>query len=107
MRLFNDRGSVICAAEITSSIMPGIVKTFESSAEFQLISAPGEKPVDVGGCVNLLTPSRPQIRGTDAMACNSCMIDVESWSFDRTDLAGSVVPAAAGAAAHINQSGAP
>jgi len=87
VRLFNDRGSVICAADISSSVMPGVVKTYESSAEFRPVSDPGDKVVDVGGCVNVLTPSRPQMHGTDAMAANSCMVEAEPWTRDRANLA--------------------
>jgi hypothetical protein len=34
---------------------------------------------DRGGCLNLLTPRRPQIKGTEAMASNSCLVEVERW----------------------------
>ena len=37
VKIFNDRGAVICAADIASMVMPGVVKSYEASAEFQLI----------------------------------------------------------------------
>lgn len=79
IRLFNDRGAVICAADLSSAVMAGVVKTAESSAEFDLIPD-GNGVADRGGCVNLLTPSRPQVQGTDGMAANSCLIQVERWA---------------------------
>jgi trimethylamine-N-oxide reductase (cytochrome c) len=56
----------------------GVVKSFESSAEYQMIEVDGER-VEIGGCLNTLTPSRPQSRGTSSMAPNSCMVQVERW----------------------------
>jgi trimethylamine-N-oxide reductase (cytochrome c) len=29
--------------------------------------------------VNVLTPSRPQMKGTSSMAPNSCLVQVERW----------------------------
>ena len=78
VRVFNDRGAVICAADIVPTIASGVVKTFESCAEF----APYETAqgvVDLGGCVNILTNARPQIIGTDASAPNSCLVEIEPW----------------------------
>ena len=34
---------------------------------------------DLGGCVNILTPSRPIAAKTHSMAPNSCLIEVEPW----------------------------
>ncbi|MBV8145992.1 MAG: hypothetical protein JO184_13390, partial [Gammaproteobacteria bacterium] len=56
----------------------GVVKSFESSAEYQMIEVDGER-VEIGGCLNNLTPSRPQSRGTSSMAPNSCLVQVERW----------------------------
>ena len=35
--------------------------------------------VDRGGCVNVLTPRRPQVKNTDGMASNSCLVEFERW----------------------------
>ena len=35
--------------------------------------------VEIGGCLNILTPDRPQARGTSSMAPNSCLVEVEKW----------------------------
>lgn len=78
VRLYNDRGSVICAALITNRIKPGVVLAYESSAEYAPIGNPGDSP-DRGGCVNTLTNKRFQTEFTNASAPNSCLIQVEPW----------------------------
>ena len=59
-------------------VMPGVVKSYEASAEFQLVEF-GNETVEIGGCLNILTPDRPQTRGTHSMAPNSCLVQVEKW----------------------------
>jgi trimethylamine-N-oxide reductase (cytochrome c) len=69
---------VICAADISPMVARGVVKSYESSAEYQMIEVDGER-VEIGGYLNTLTSSRPQSRGTSSMAPNSCIVQVESW----------------------------
>ena len=78
VKVFNNRGAVICAADVSPLVAPGVVKSFESSAEFEPIVVNGET-VDIGGCMNLLTPSRPQVTGTSSMSPNSCLVQVVRW----------------------------
>ncbi len=78
VKVYNDRAAVICAADVSALVTPGVVKSYESSAEFQLIEVNGER-VEIGGCMNMLTPDRPQCRGTSAMSPNSCLVQVERW----------------------------
>jgi molybdopterin guanine dinucleotide-containing S/N-oxide reductase-like protein len=78
IRLFNDRGSVICAAVLTERLVPGVVHSAESSSQYDPIGEPGASP-DRGGCVNLLTPKRHMTGKTTASAPNSCLIEVEKW----------------------------
>ena len=79
IRVFNDRGAVICAADIVPTLGAGVVKTFESCAELDLLRT-DKGLVDRGGSINLLTSSRPQVAGTDASAPNSCLVQIEPWS---------------------------
>ena len=78
VKVFNDRGAVICAADVSALVMPGVVKSFEASAEFKLVEVAGER-VEIGGCLNILTPDRPQTRGTSSMSPNSCLVQIEKW----------------------------
>jgi len=80
IRVFNDRGSVICAADVSPLIAIGVVKAFESAAILDIIDHPIYGRVDRGGCVNLLTPKRNQVKGTSGMACNSCLVEIEGWT---------------------------
>lgn len=80
IRAHNDRGAVIFVADISSLVAPGMVKTFESNADFdQYLDANGDL-VDRSGCANILTSDRPQQKGTEGMAANSCLIEMEPWT---------------------------
>lgn len=78
VRIFNDRGAVICAVDINELVMPGVVKTFESSAVYDPVPDRGGF-ADRGGCINTITPPRPQVKGTDGMGSNSCLVEIEKW----------------------------
>ncbi|MCC7038938.1 MAG: molybdopterin-dependent oxidoreductase [Burkholderiales bacterium] len=78
IKLYNDRGSVICAAALTGRVMPGVVHSYESSAEYRPIGDPGTSP-DIGGCVNILTPKRHISAKTSSSSPNSCLIEIEKW----------------------------
>ncbi len=74
--VFNDRGSVICAAQLTERIPPGTVHSCEGSAIYEPTGEPGSSP-DRGGCINVLTPSRNIIKKSHSTASNSCLVEVE------------------------------
>jgi anaerobic selenocysteine-containing dehydrogenase len=75
VKVFNDRGAVLCAAKITGRVPPGVVHSYESSAEYQPIGEPGES-TDKGGCINLLTSHRFVSKNACGMAPNSCLIEI-------------------------------
>jgi len=77
VRVFNDRGSVICAADVTERMAPGIAHSYESSARYEPIDGPGTP--DLGGSMNLLSPDRMQARGTVASAGSLCLVQIEPW----------------------------
>ena len=78
VKVYNDRGAVLCAAQVTERIRPGVVHSYESSATYEPIGEPGESP-DRGGCINLLTPHRFISKNACGMAPNSCLVEVEKW----------------------------
>jgi len=78
VKVYNDRGTVICAADVSSLMKAGVVKSYEASAEFELVVVNNEE-VEIGGCLNMLTPDRPQTRGTSSMSPNSCLVEIEKW----------------------------
>ena len=78
IRVFNDRGAVICAAQLTKRIRRGVVHGWESSAVYDPLGKPGES-AERGGCLNQLTPKRTQIKRSHAMATSSALVQVELW----------------------------
>jgi trimethylamine-N-oxide reductase (cytochrome c) len=79
IKVFNDRGAVICAAQVTERVRPGTIHSYESAAIYDPVGEPGVSP-DRGGCMNILTPSRPMIRKSHSCAANSCLVQVEKWT---------------------------
>jgi molybdopterin guanine dinucleotide-containing S/N-oxide reductase-like protein len=78
VRLFNDRGAVICAAVLTERVLPGVVHSYTSAAIYEPVGE-GSRSADRGGCVNVLTPKRHMTEFTSGSAPNSCLIEVEQW----------------------------
>ncbi|MBL0714491.1 MAG: molybdopterin-dependent oxidoreductase [Desulfosarcina sp.] len=78
VKLFNDRGAVICAAQVTERIVPGTVHACEGSAVYDPIGEPG-RATDRGGCINQLTSSRNIIKKSHASSSNSCLVQIERW----------------------------
>ena len=78
VKVYNGRGAVICAADVSHLVTAGVVKSFEASAEFRLIEVDGEQ-VEIGGCLNMLTSDRSQSQGTSSMSPNSCLVQIEKW----------------------------
>lgn len=83
IKLFNDRGAVICAAQVTNRVPPGTVHSYEASATYDPTGEPGDS-TDRAGCVNLLTPHRHIIKKTHSGAMNSCLIEVAKWDEEET-----------------------
>jgi trimethylamine-N-oxide reductase (cytochrome c) len=78
VRVFNDRGAVICAAQVTERLPSGTVHSACSSAIYDPIGEPGNS-IDRAGTINLLTPSRPIIKRSHSTASNSCLVQIEKW----------------------------
>ncbi len=82
IRAFNDRGSVILAAQVSERVPSGTIHSYESCAEYDPLGTPGESP-DRGGCVNILTNIRLITPYSGGMSNNSCLIQVEKWEGDK------------------------
>jgi trimethylamine-N-oxide reductase (cytochrome c) len=78
VKVFNDRGAVILAAQVTERVPPGTVHSYESCADYDPVGKPGESP-DRSGCVNILTPSRYITKNSGGMAPNSCLVQIEKY----------------------------
>jgi trimethylamine-N-oxide reductase (cytochrome c) len=75
--LENDRGIVLCAAQISERIRPGTIHSYESCAIYEPTEVNG-KIVEKGGCINTLTPSRMIVKKSHGMCC-SAMIEVSKY----------------------------
>ena len=78
VKVYNDRGAVICAALPTQRLPRGVCHGYESSAEYNPMGEPG-KSVDRGGCLNLLTPERTQTTTTHSLAGANALVEIELW----------------------------
>ena len=79
VKIFNDRGAVICAAQVTERLSPGTVHSYESCAIYDPVGEPGNS-ADRGGCINQLTPSRSMIKKSHSHAANSCLVQIKPWN---------------------------
>jgi anaerobic selenocysteine-containing dehydrogenase len=79
VRLYNDRGSVICVAVVTERVRPGIIHSYASSAKYDPLYPGKADSIDKGGCVNLLTSTRMLSQNAPGMTPNSCLIEIEKW----------------------------
>jgi len=78
VKVFNDRGVVICAVDSSPIVMKGTIKSYGSAAEVDLINTP-EGVVERGGCMNFLTSSRQISETSDGIAPNTCLVEIKKW----------------------------
>ncbi len=78
VKVFNDRGAVICAADISELVATGVAKSHEASGRFEMLEVQGET-IEIGGSLNILTPERPQSVKTHSMSPNSTLVQVEKY----------------------------
>src|SRR5712671_6679754 len=79
VKVYNERGAVICAALPTQRLPRGVCHGYESSAVYDPMGEPG-KSVDRGGCLNLLTPPKTQTKSTHALAGANALVQIEFWN---------------------------
>jgi len=79
VRLWNRRGSVVCAAQVTHRIQPGVVSAYAGSAQYQPVGEPG-RSTDLGGCVNMLCPSESITKKGHGIKPNTVLVQVEKWT---------------------------
>jgi len=75
MLLFNERGSVLCVARVTYRVEENTIHAYGSSNIYNPVT-PGETSMDIGGCVNILTPGKLMGSMVPGMAPNSTLLDV-------------------------------
>jgi trimethylamine-N-oxide reductase (cytochrome c) len=78
VKVYNNRGAVICAAVLTQRLPRGVASSYESSALYEPMGEPG-RSVDRGGVVNLLMPHRSQTKSTHSLAGAQGLVEIELW----------------------------
>jgi trimethylamine-N-oxide reductase (cytochrome c) len=79
VKLYNDRGTVLCIAVISERVPPGVVHSYGSAANYDPIEPGKAGSVDRGGCVNILTSSTMMSKNAPGMTPNSCLIEIGKW----------------------------
>jgi anaerobic selenocysteine-containing dehydrogenase len=75
VKVYNERGAVLCAALITQRLPKGVAHSFESSATYDPMGEPG-KSIDRGGTVNLLMPHHTQTSSTHSLAGAQALVEI-------------------------------
>ncbi len=80
VRVFNDRGQILCGVVATRRILNGVVRIAYGSSWDILEPKPGA--IDRGGNSNFLTSSRAMSAHHIGMASNSCLVEIEKTDLD-------------------------
>ncbi|MBP2654105.1 MAG: athL 2 [Firmicutes bacterium] len=79
VELYNDRGSVLCIAQVTERVPAGVLHSYGCSAKYDPL-VPGQPgSTDKAGCVNLLTASKLLSKHAAGMTPNSCLCELRKW----------------------------
>jgi molybdopterin guanine dinucleotide-containing S/N-oxide reductase-like protein len=79
VKLYNDRGAVLCIAEVTERMRAGVAHSYYGSGKYDPLEPGNPASIEKGGCVSILTPSRMLSKNAPGMAPNSCLIEIEKW----------------------------
>ena len=79
VKLYNDRGAVLCIAEVTERMREGVAHCYYGSGKYDPLEPGNPDSIDRGGCVAILTPSRTLSKNVPGMAPNSCLVEIEKW----------------------------
>lgn len=81
VKVWNDRGAVLCAANITERIRQGTVHSYSSGGGYDPQGEPGvNTTIDKGGTINQLTSSRFLSKNCAGMAPGSCLVQIAKWT---------------------------
>jgi anaerobic selenocysteine-containing dehydrogenase len=78
VRIFNERGSVLCGAYITQRLMPGVVYV-DHGARYDPI-VPGE--IDRGGAINTITPHNITSKNATGMVVSGFLVEIEKANIE-------------------------
>lgn len=76
VRIFNERGTVLCAAYVTERLIPGVVSV-DHGSRFDPIDA---ESLDRGGAINLITPHAITSKTVTGMVVSGFLVEVQKVS---------------------------
>jgi trimethylamine-N-oxide reductase (cytochrome c) len=76
VKVFNDRGSVLCVALVTERVKPGVMHSYQAGAKYDPLEPGKPGSMDKGGCINILAPARMVSKHASGMANNSCLVEI-------------------------------
>jgi len=79
VKLYNDRGAVLCVAHVTERMKPGVLMSYQAGAKYDPLEPGKPGSIDRGGCVNLLSPARMVSKNAPGMVSNSINVEIERW----------------------------
>ena len=79
VKVFNDRGAVLCIAKVTARVRPGVVHSYSSGVSYDPLNGDDPHSVDRGGSINILTSNRLMSKNAYGFGPNSCLVEVEKW----------------------------
>jgi trimethylamine-N-oxide reductase (cytochrome c) len=79
VKLHNDRGAVLGVAHVTERLRPGVIHAYSASAKYDPLQPGKPYAVDRGGCINILTSTRPISKNAPGFAPNSCLVELTKW----------------------------
>jgi biotin/methionine sulfoxide reductase len=79
VRLFNDRGSCLAGAIVTTDVRPGVVQ-LSTGAWFDPLDPASETPFCVHGNPNVLTPDRGTSRLAQGCTGQHALVQLERWN---------------------------
>ena len=79
VKMYNDRGAVLCVAYLTERMKPGVLMSYQAGAKYDPLEPGKPGSIDRGGCVNLLSPSRMVSKNAPGMVSNSINVELDKW----------------------------
>ena len=83
VRVFNDRGQILCAAHVTTAVRPDVVIVHQGS--WYRPAEPGEVgSIDHGGCINVVTRQDGTSQLAQGPVAHSNLVNVEKFDSEAT-----------------------
>ena len=79
VKVYNDRGAILCMAKVTLRLQENTVHCYGSSGMYEP-SVPGECSIDKAGCINILTSGDLMSKNVPGMAPNSTLVEIEKYT---------------------------